>query len=149
MRSKITAVANDSDIDSIINSAPIENIHFIDRITEITEQIYRLLEKKDWKQKDLATKMNKSEAEISKWLSGTHNLTIRTIAHMESILEENIILTEAGMELKAEKEFPSLLIKSQMYKAGARLHVEADKESSSCGDEKEVLQEEPQLPLAA
>ena len=35
--------------------------------------------------------LNKKESEISKWLSGTHNFEIKTIAKIESVLEENII----------------------------------------------------------
>ena len=106
MKKRITARANDSDIDAIMHNAPIEDLRFIDRCTEITEQIFRMLDARHWKQKDLAAKMSKSEAEISKLLSGTHNLTLRTIAHIETILDENIILTKAGIELKEENSVP-------------------------------------------
>ena len=44
-----------------------------------------LLSDKGLKQKDLADKMGKSEAEVSKWLSGTHNFTLRSIAKIEAV----------------------------------------------------------------
>ena len=50
-----------------------------------------LLSDKGLKQKDLADKMGKSEAEISKWLSGSHNFTLRSIAKIETVLDVKII----------------------------------------------------------
>ena len=41
--------------------------------------------------KDLAEKLGKTEAEISKWLSGTHNFTLRSLAKIEIVLNETII----------------------------------------------------------
>jgi len=38
-------------------------------------------------------KLNKSNAEISKWLSGQHNLTVKSIAKIEEALGEEIITT--------------------------------------------------------
>jgi transcriptional regulator with XRE-family HTH domain len=46
---------------------------------------------KKMKQKDLANLMGKSEAEISKWLKGTHNFNIDTILKIQTILDEDII----------------------------------------------------------
>ncbi|MFM2307718.1 MAG: hypothetical protein RLZZ367_2387, partial [Bacteroidota bacterium] len=89
-------------IDDILNNAPKENLHFIDRSTEIVEQIYRILDKKGWKQKDLAEAMNKNEAEISKWFRGGYNFTLRTLAHIEVALNENLIYTKAGKQLENE-----------------------------------------------
>jgi len=45
-------------------------------------------------QKQLADSLKKYEAEISKWLSGTHNLTLKTISKLESVLPINIINPE-------------------------------------------------------
>jgi transcriptional regulator with XRE-family HTH domain len=53
--------------------------------------IYELLEEKGWTQKDLAAKLDKSPSEISKWLSGEHNLTLRTLTRLEVELGEDLI----------------------------------------------------------
>jgi transcriptional regulator with XRE-family HTH domain len=45
-------------------------------------------------QSDLAAKLNKTEAEISKWLSGKQNITLRTISKLEAALPIHIINPE-------------------------------------------------------
>ena len=57
----------------------------------IVERIHDILEEKGLKQKDLALKLGKSEAEISKWMRGTHNFTIDTIVSIEDALDAPII----------------------------------------------------------
>jgi transcriptional regulator with XRE-family HTH domain len=42
-------------------------------------------------QKDLAKKMGKTEAEVSVWLSGQHNFTLKTLAKISVALEEDLI----------------------------------------------------------
>ncbi len=74
---------------------------FVDKNVDIVHQVIQLLRDKGWSQSDLARKMGKSDAEVSKWLSGTHNLTLRSIARLETALEADIILTP----LKAEEKF--------------------------------------------
>ncbi len=64
---------------------------FIDKSMDISRRIYLLMLANNWIQKDLAEKMGKKEAEISKLLSGTHNYTLRTISNIESVLNEDII----------------------------------------------------------
>lgn len=52
---------------------------------------HKILEKKGMPQKDFARLMGKTETEISRWLSGTHNMTMATIAKISAALGENII----------------------------------------------------------
>ncbi len=66
---------------------------FVDINLDISEQVMQYLDSKNWTQKDLAAKLDKSEAEISKWLSGMHNLTLKSISKMEAVLGEHIIIT--------------------------------------------------------
>ena len=58
---------------------------------EIANHVFSLLEEKGMSQKDLAKKMGKSETEVSRWLSGMHNMTIGTIAKLAIALEDDII----------------------------------------------------------
>ncbi len=64
----------------------------IDLSFETAEQIDLILQNKGWSQKDLAEAMDKSESEISKWMSGVHNFTYATIAKLTSVLGEPIII---------------------------------------------------------
>ena len=57
----------------------------------LANRIYDILEAKDMNQKDLAKLLGKTETEVSRWLSGTHNLTIATIAKISVALGEDII----------------------------------------------------------
>ena len=57
----------------------------------IANRIYDILEAKGMSQKDLAKLLGKTETEVSRWLSGTHNLTIATIAKISVALGEEII----------------------------------------------------------
>lgn len=57
----------------------------------IVDRIHEILEEKGLKQKDLALRLGKSEAEISKWMRGTHNFTIDTLVSIEAALDAPII----------------------------------------------------------
>ena len=57
----------------------------------LANRIYDILEAKGMSQKDLAKLLGKTETEVSRWLSGTHNLTIATIAKISVALREDII----------------------------------------------------------
>lgn len=66
---------------------------FVDRSVEIAHHIFLLMEQKGMKQKDLAERMGKSEAEVSKWLGGLHNYTLRSLAKLEAALGSAVICT--------------------------------------------------------
>ncbi len=42
-------------------------------------------------QKDFARLLGKTETEVSKWLSGTHNMTLATISKISCALNQDII----------------------------------------------------------
>jgi transcriptional regulator with XRE-family HTH domain len=64
---------------------------FVDKYAEIVVRINQLLREKNFSQKDLAEKMEKNPSEISKWLGGNHNFTLRSIAKLEAELGEVIL----------------------------------------------------------
>jgi len=75
-----------------ISQIPSETRDLVKFNMDVLERIHELLEKKfDGKQKLLAQKMNKSEAEISKLLSGYHNYTFKTIIKLQNALGEQIL----------------------------------------------------------
>lgn len=79
----------------------------IDLSFDIVNRIHDILENKNLDQKDFAKLLSKSEAEISKWLRGTHNFTLKTITRIESALDEPI-LEVAGKPSKTEYVFVSI-----------------------------------------
>jgi transcriptional regulator with XRE-family HTH domain len=80
-----------------------EQKRFIKKNMAIVNAIYEALERKNMKASDLARKMDKSPAEISKWLSGSHNLTLQSITRLETILDEDLILTPAEAQKRYKK----------------------------------------------
>lgn len=76
---------------------------FVEKNLLITQQIFQYLRDRGWSQKDLAQAMGKSEAEISKWLSGTHNLTLKSLTKLEVVLQEDIITTPLAARQQYEK----------------------------------------------
>lgn len=75
----------------------------VDMSFHIANNIYAVLERRGMDQKDLARLMRKNESEISKWLSGTHNFTLRTIASISEALGEDILHEENTVEKMVEK----------------------------------------------
>ncbi len=59
----------------------------------IANRIYEILEENGMSQKDLAHILGKTETEVSRWLSGTHNLTLATISKISTALGQDIIQT--------------------------------------------------------
>jgi len=63
---------------------------------EIAARIDDLLQQKGWTGADLARAFDKSPSEISRWLSGTHNFTLETLAKLDIVLEAPILRVETG-----------------------------------------------------
>ena len=57
----------------------------------IVDRIHEILAEKGLRQKDLALRLGKSEAEISKWMRGTHNFTINTLVSIEDALDAPVL----------------------------------------------------------
>ena len=80
-------------MESIRNTTPPEVKKQVDLSVAIANRVYALLEEKGMSQRDFAKALGKTETEVSRWLSGTHNLTIATIAKMAVVLCDDIITT--------------------------------------------------------
>lgn len=59
---------------------------------DIASQIFEYMKKNEMTQRDLANKLGKRESEISKWLTGSHNFTLESIAKIEEVFDKKIIL---------------------------------------------------------
>ena len=90
---------------------PEEVERFVDKNLDISQQVYALLKEKGWTQKKLAEVLGKADAEVSKWLSGSHNITLRSIAKMEAALDADIILTpQKASEKYKQVEYVTLKV---------------------------------------
>jgi len=86
---------------------------FVTRSFDIVDRIHEILSSKNLDQKDLATLLGKQESEISKWMSGTHNFTVKTITRIEKVLGSSIIKV-LRKEKKTQKQ-PSLFLVTNEY----------------------------------
>lgn len=67
-------------------------VRYVDHSLAIANQINIILKKLKKNQAFLAEKLGKKESEVSKWLHGTHNFTLKTISKIEDVLGESIII---------------------------------------------------------
>ncbi|HMR85686.1 MAG TPA: helix-turn-helix transcriptional regulator [Niabella sp.] len=86
-----------------IDTMPIDSKIFVEKSLEIVNYIHEVMELKEMRQKDLAAKMGKTEAELSKILSGMHNLTLRSISKLEAALEATVVCTPKSANCKFPK----------------------------------------------
>ncbi|MDD6003271.1 MAG: helix-turn-helix transcriptional regulator [Bacteroidales bacterium] len=68
----------------------------------IANRIYDILHEKGLSQKDFARMMGKTETEVSRWLSGTHNMTMATICKISAVLGEDIICVKPREKIKSQ-----------------------------------------------
>lgn len=79
------------DFQDMLDFVPKEVARKVDLSFDISTRIGDILQRKGWSQADFAKAAGKKEAEISKWMSGQQNFTIRTIAFIETVLGEEIL----------------------------------------------------------
>ncbi len=91
-------------ITEAFDAIPPENKQFVSKNLDISQQVFAILKEKGWTQKDLAKKLGKYESDVSRMLSGLHNLTLRSITNLEAILETDIIITPT----KAKEAFEDI-----------------------------------------
>lgn len=71
---------------------------FIEKNLAITEKVRLAMELKGWKSQDLAKQMGKKPSEVSKWLTGMQNLTLKSIIKMELALGVELININSSNE---------------------------------------------------
>lgn len=74
-----------------IKRMPKDSKLFVDKSVAIAEKIHKRIEQLGISQKDLADALGKTEAEISRGLSGMQNFTLRSICKYEAALKFTII----------------------------------------------------------
>ena len=75
----------------ILDNTPNDVEIFVDWYADLVVRINQLLHKNNINKKELAAKMDKSPSEISKWLNGEHNFTLRSLAKLSAELGEPLL----------------------------------------------------------
>lgn len=89
---------------------------FVDKYADIVVRINQLLKERQYSQKELAEKLDKNPSEISKWLAGNHNFTLRSIAKLEAELGETILYVPRRVTFQtySEKTVSLTVLKNDM-----------------------------------
>ncbi|WP_372744408.1 helix-turn-helix domain-containing protein [Lutibacter sp.] len=77
-----------------------EIARLVEKNLAITEKIIAVLKEKNIKKLDFAKMLGKKPSEVTKWLSGTHNLTMKSINKIEMVLNINLINIDPITEYK-------------------------------------------------
>jgi transcriptional regulator with XRE-family HTH domain len=87
-------------VDRLLKSPPKDVEVFVDLYADLVVRINQILREKGISKKELAERLDKQPSEISKWLGGEHNFTLRSIAKLSAELGEHLL------EVPARKSQP-------------------------------------------
>lgn len=66
---------------------------FVDKSLQLASLIAGAMQRQGLSQKALADMLGKQESEVSRWLTGLHNFTLKTLTRLEAVLGEDLVLT--------------------------------------------------------
>jgi transcriptional regulator with XRE-family HTH domain len=78
----------------LTNNGDQEIDRLVKRNLAISDKVRKILSGRNLSDKDFAKMLNKTQSEVSKWLSGSHNLTQKSIIKMEIALGVQLIYIE-------------------------------------------------------
>jgi len=64
---------------------------YVDKFHSVSKYISSFSKENDFKQKDIAKRLDMAESQISKWLNGFHNLTLKSIIKLESVSDIQLL----------------------------------------------------------
>jgi transcriptional regulator with XRE-family HTH domain len=73
---------------------------FVSKNLALIDQIYQILDEKGWTQKVFARELGKSESEVSKWMTATHNFTLSSISKIEAVLGQEVLVNPSSFSNK-------------------------------------------------
>ncbi len=103
MRSKIA--------NRILEEAPEDLKIFAHWYAELSIRIGQILEDKKISQKELADRLDKKPSEISKWLNGEHNFTLRSLAKLQAELKMTLLNIEGVKEIEDVNKFSTPVLR--------------------------------------
>lgn len=78
-------------VDRLLKTIPTDVKIFVELYADLVVRINQVLHEKGISKKELAEKLEKNPSEISKWLGGNHNFTLRSIAKLQAELGEPLL----------------------------------------------------------
>jgi transcriptional regulator with XRE-family HTH domain len=78
-------------VDRLLKNTPKDVEIFVDWYADLVVRINQLLRENNLSKKELAERLDKKPSEISKWLNGEHNFTLRSLAKLSAELGEPLL----------------------------------------------------------
>lgn len=82
-------------LDDLLADEPQDVEVFVQLIGDLAEQVKTTMVSQGLTRRALAQRLGKSESEITKWLSGLHNLTLQSVAKLSVALQQDMLVTPA------------------------------------------------------
>lgn len=95
----------------ILESSPPELEEEVRISMDIALRIQDLMRQQKMTQSDLARKLNKSPAEINRWISGMHTFTTKTIAKLQCVFKKPII----NIPLDKQEKYIIVIVNKEEY----------------------------------
>lgn len=91
MKKRVKQAEVGNTLDFLKDSGYNDDYKYVDKFIAVSQFIEHQLKRKDFKQKVVAEKLGMAESQLSKWLSGFHNLTLKSILKLESVCPIEIL----------------------------------------------------------
>jgi transcriptional regulator with XRE-family HTH domain len=78
-------------VDRLLKSTPEDVKIFVDLYADLVVRVNQLMEDKGVSKEEQSEELNKNPSEISKWLNGEHDLTLRSLAKLQAELGEPLL----------------------------------------------------------
>ena len=95
---------------NMLNNVPQDIITEIDLSFAIATEISILMQERGLSKKQFADALGKKPSEITKWLSGQHNFTIRTLAMLSTFFGKPLIHTVSHTYSLTEEDITSSMV---------------------------------------
>lgn len=82
----------DSTFREMVSQVPTEIKMEVDLSFAIAKRLDCLMSKRGLSKKEFAEAIGKCPSEVTKWLSGQHNFTLRTLAMLSAFFDESMII---------------------------------------------------------
>lgn len=81
----------------MVSRVPKDVMTEVDLSFAIADEISKLMLEKGLTKKQFADALGKKPSEVTKWLSGQHNFTIKTLAMLSSFFGKSLIVTPKNL----------------------------------------------------
>lgn len=132
----------------MVANVPKDVMTEVDLSFDIASEIDALMQERGLSKKQFADALGKKPSEVTKWLSGQHNFTIRTIAMLSSFFGKPIIRIATNRYVFLEEK-PRIVADDSSFSFGKKKEAEDDRLLKALEENRQAMiaRNEPELTL--